>query len=454
MNNQHIQSSCREAEPYYYDYLQNHKEGLSETVIAHIDACPNCQSEIQWLKEAFAKSEESPLQDTQATLQTTQMHLHCALIDQPVRCSAVRPFLPILAMPEMEVRISTPVTEHIKACPECRQDLETLKQLDLTPEQLSTLSRIFTQSQSETSDKEKGTTAALPETLMSAQSEINSIINRPDSGIVTYFRANEDTAASSENVFTLEIKQDVTAAPAFHQQARQAKALGTAFSRSRRLLKPIAAAAVIAIIILFSFRGSPVNATDIGQIYEALKNVQNVILTHYDVDNPEPVQQVSISRSRGIKLLKTGSDFVLLDVKNRIKKSTDSDERLQQARLDRDTVRSITKTMNIPYGLLPFNSNADLPEGAVWKKVDPNGDVFNPDQTEIYDLFWTEKTSDPDVDVHYRWRCHLNPVTKHPFRLELWKQGPYEPEYTLITITEVTYPTENQMEEMINETGL
>jgi hypothetical protein len=65
------------------------------------------------------------------------------LPERAVTCSRVKPFLPGLLLPEVQVRIPTPITVHLDHCPECTEDLEALRDLGLSPEQLERLERLY-----------------------------------------------------------------------------------------------------------------------------------------------------------------------------------------------------------------------------------------------------------------------------------------------------------------------
>lgn len=436
---------CQAAKPYYYDYLCQQQEQIPEANSAHITGCPECLNEVQWLKQTDSDAEAFSLQKLQAVSHIAQMQLHCALIDQPVRCSTVKSFLPILAIPEMAVRISTPVTEHIKACAECARDLETLKRLDLSPEQLSCLGRIFVENKTERSDNSEKVTTLLPQSTKSL-TEISRIIHRPDSGIVTRFRPNGDSVSLSETPFTVEVKKE----PAKRQYPRQAQG---AVTRPGWLFKVVSAAAAVLLVTVLLFQNTPVKATDIGQIYEALKNVQNVVLTHFEIDNPDPIQTTYISRSLGIKLMKTSDAVTLYDMNHQTQKNrTGPTLEMQQTDLDRTAAQSVAKTMEVPWGLLPFKNASELPDGAVWKKSPLEGLGLNPEQTEVYDLFWTETSADGNA-IDYRWRCHLDASTKHPLKVEWWRKTPSNPDYERITFTEIAYPAEDQILHIINQAG-
>lgn len=457
MNRYDTNPQCQSAEPCYYDYLQDRRDHIPEAVSVHISDCPDCQNEIQRLKQILSKSEGSSPQNMRAVSHAAQMQLHCALIDQPVWCSTIKAFLPILAIPEMAVRISTPVTEHIKACDECARDLETLKQLDLSDEQRYGLSQIFSQKKSESSGDTQAVTDAFFRGPTTTNTAIRRIMDRHDSGVVTCFWAKDAPVLQGDQAFTVEVTKDddcpSTNLSADNKQIPKAQ-VTPAPARSRWFLKPLVAAAAVIVIAVLLFQSPSVKATDIGQIYEALKNIKNVIMTHYEVDNPDPIQTTWISRTLGIKLLETNGAFTLFDTKNNLQKTkADLASDVQQTDLDRGMAQTIAGTMYAPWGLLPFKNTSDLPPGAVWKKVQPEAGDVSLEQTEIYDLFWTEKSVGSNTDIHYQWRCHIDATTKHPSKIEWWKKTQQSQEYESTTSIGITYPTEDQMLQIIEKAG-
>jgi len=77
------------------------------------------------------------------------LKLHFAYIGRPVTRKTVRPFLPSLLDPALEIRIPTPITTHLDSCPQCSEDLEAIRGLNLTRKQLRRLSQLFAEQTAE-----------------------------------------------------------------------------------------------------------------------------------------------------------------------------------------------------------------------------------------------------------------------------------------------------------------
>ncbi|MHC4635303.1 MAG: hypothetical protein ACYSYU_08890, partial [Planctomycetota bacterium] len=134
-------SICEQAHAYYYDYLcEERKEYIPAGMLGHINRCQHCQAEVSRLKIVLAEGVSTG--QTNSVI-ITGMRLHFAYIGALVTCKTVRPFLPSLADPALEVGVPTPVTVHLDKCQQCANDLETIRQLNLTHKQLCRLGQLF-----------------------------------------------------------------------------------------------------------------------------------------------------------------------------------------------------------------------------------------------------------------------------------------------------------------------
>jgi hypothetical protein len=424
---------------YYYDYLSSARDQVPDDVCDHIAECAYCQQELLSLKQIDSQS------DTDFTLtsaQTTHLELHFALAYQPIKCSTIKAFLPVLAIPGQQVTIATPVTTHLEHCSRCSEELKTLKELDLSVLQYGLVSQMFSNHSIES-----------PEAFSASQMEVVSeMLNRPDSGVVTCFRLKDPLKDEPGESYEVDVStEDVPLTKQPESKRAEATAHDTIkiqprASKQRRFLRPLAAAAVLMIAALLLL--------DIGQIYEALKNVTNVSMTQYDVDEPAPIQQTWMSRSLGIKLYKEQERFTLWDIENKTRKIYGNDAaQIQSTMLEQDAIETVAKTMDAPYGLLPFKNVSELPRGAVWEKVQSQEAGPDIEKTEIYNLFWTQKSATGN-SVDYQWQCHIDAATKCPLKIMWGKKNPDTQNHELTTRIEITYPTQGQVRDIVEQAGL
>ena len=145
-------STCGQAQAYYYDYLsEDARKGVPAEIAVHVGKCSFCQGEVDRLKIVLADAEGGGTDNAEQTTSaaTTNLRLHFAHTGASVTCSMVKPFLPSLAIPAFEVGVPTPITVHIDKCQQCADELEVIRKLNLTDRQLCRLSQLFAEEPSE-----------------------------------------------------------------------------------------------------------------------------------------------------------------------------------------------------------------------------------------------------------------------------------------------------------------
>lgn len=152
MISQNPYSNCMNARLYYYDFLSEEiKKSIPESILSHIDHCPDCQAEIDRLETLLANVDEQSedQENRRNSAITTLLKFHFSYVNEPVTCNTVKPFLASLVDPVLELLIPTPITEHIDKCLSCRADLRTLQDLHLTHKQLCRLGQLLAETPTE-----------------------------------------------------------------------------------------------------------------------------------------------------------------------------------------------------------------------------------------------------------------------------------------------------------------
>jgi len=147
MDIRNTSSICEQARPHYYDLLfGRNMEFIPDYITFHVQQCWYCQKQIDELDRVLSSAAmEADTELTDVTAITDVLWLHLAYVDEPVTCGIVKPFLPGMLIPALEVRVPTPITAHIDKCAPCARDLELLRNLKLTRQQLRRLSEFFTE---------------------------------------------------------------------------------------------------------------------------------------------------------------------------------------------------------------------------------------------------------------------------------------------------------------------
>ncbi|HEV56271.1 MAG TPA: hypothetical protein ENN87_02085 [Phycisphaerales bacterium] len=135
------EAGCRQARPYFYDYLY-HAAEVPGSIRDHIAGCPTCRADIERLERELATGGNEGDHAASGLLAAT-LQAHLVHIGRDVSCHTVKPYLPLQADPVLAVRVQTPITAHIERCRACSSDVETLGALGLSQKQLYRLSRMF-----------------------------------------------------------------------------------------------------------------------------------------------------------------------------------------------------------------------------------------------------------------------------------------------------------------------
>lgn len=172
-------ASCRNAEPYYYDFLLGPgNAAVPDSVADHISKCAYCQAAVRRLDGVLAEPESDSATDgpqNDAGL-IDALRLHFEYIGEYVTCAQVKPFLPALSMPSAQIRIPTPITVHLDNCPQCAADLDAIGGLNLNAEQLARLCRLFGESPSGDSAQCRRAEANIPVLGSGSPAEIEAEI--------------------------------------------------------------------------------------------------------------------------------------------------------------------------------------------------------------------------------------------------------------------------------------
>ena len=171
--------NCTNARLYYYDFLNKEtRKSIPYSAFQHIKQCPNCQTEMDRLKDLLVKADErfETEQSHKDSAISTLLKLHFNYLGEPVKCDTVKPFLASLADPILQIRIPTPITMHLDKCQSCRNDSITLLDLHLPHKYLCRLGQLLADKPAEDDFSCSQARAAIPAVVSMAFNETNSEI--------------------------------------------------------------------------------------------------------------------------------------------------------------------------------------------------------------------------------------------------------------------------------------
>jgi len=438
---------CRQAESYYYDFLDSQNcEPVPQFVAEHIGCCGYCNEQLDRLKKTLSKAEDSgPEQKQNRAVVNEMLERHFAYIATSVTCNKVKPFLPGLLDETVRLAVPTPITVHVDNCWQCREDLETLRALDLTGEQLRALEQIFAAKPS-----------ARTQPLFSA---VESIIERPQSQVATIYTIDKSAEAKaigeSESLYAgFPIKVEVT------QRKEPAKIIEFVSAVKSRLsavnLRPllktaVAAAAVILIVSALFMNTSTAGAVSLQQVYKAIERIKNVYIAGFTPDQTGPYQQIWLSKALNIYLTKTGNEYVLYDIGGGIRKTKNPvTGKAAEGLLTGEAAAAIEKKMSGSLGLMPFYNMSQVPADAKWIRITDEGMEAAAEGIEVYELKWTREAYE-GYGVFYKWRFFMDPQTNLLRRIEFYQQLTPDSRFTLTAVRLIEYPDENEIRGVIGD---
>lgn len=545
-------SNCTHARLYYYDFLSEQTRGsIPESTLDHITQCWDCQAEIDRLELLFTRLDQNAEceQSRKDSAIATLLKLHFAFLDEPVKCNMVKPFLPSLVDPALQIRIPTPITRHIEKCRACSDALESLRELRLTHKQLCHLGRLladepikgavscaqalaavpavasmaFHQTNAEIlkhvcacpdcrrqlylnreAARQKLLRSQTPQdnfsceavcasdiydytfpygldpandryaefrkplaahlqscpTCLSRMQElhctVSGIAERAESGVVTVYHLDgpahvwplgnsvEIAAGAPTRVEENHGRADVAAILDF--TARLKRRVSTL--NVKPLLKASAIAAVILIGLALLLNAPTAKAVTVEQIYKAVEKVRSIYIASFSSHTTELVQEQWVSQVLNIHLTKTGSQWVLYDIGAGVRKSKDSHTDVrEEVTLTEDGIAGFKKMMGLALAFMPFQNLSDVPPDAQWSNV--TDAALQPDVVgaEVYDLTWTQRRY--SSMIHNKWRAFVDPQTILPRRIELYQKQPADGQYSLVSVREIKYMTDAEIEAVI-----
>lgn len=394
-------------------------EGTSPEILRHLCVCPECRKLLY--EDRQGRSEKLPRNSEQT----------------PMPCDVVSPadifdyVIPYGIEPDHDphVMFRKSLTSHLINCPRC---LDKMQELHDT---------------------------------------VYSILERQESGIVTCYEicgpGQESTESGSDGLYRdwpIEVQVfDNSAETETVENPEISAAEGIAaspgpepkrkFSFLRPFIKPAAAAAAAVILMALLLNIRTAGAVDLDRmISKALEGIEIVCLEMFatsDAEEAVPTQKIWISQASNHKLYKTGAEYVLWDIKakSQIKRNLNTGS-ITTIPLNTNVFLDVKETIR---GLLPLNSMHEAPEGAKWLPVADEDIKTAIPGTQVYDLVWTKKSLAGSV-IHRKWRVYIDIEKKLPKRIEWWvKLG--EEQEKRESITDISYPTTDEMKALIKEAG-
>lgn len=284
---------------------------------------------------------------------------------------------------------------------------------------------------------------------------VTHVMDRPNSGIVTSLTM-ADLSRMRPSAPPSPVPVDLQPEPGRladrHPDPTPNPQKPRTYLKLRRFLKPAAAAAAVLLVAMLALHGTSLRATDLGEVYAKLAEVDTMHLKRINPERSEVLQEVWMSRN--MKIFKDNGQYVVWDLDGKVKTVKNSlTGESQTVPLDNVTVRKVAATLIGPMHVLPFSKLSDTPEGATWHRLEeePADAVIR--GMEVYEMVWTDKALG-GAPVYRKWRGYVQPETKLPVRTEYYSRPDTGAEYELLQVSEIAYPGAVFVQEMLRQIGL
>ena len=449
---------CEEAKLYYYDCLCEESCGLiPQSASNHIERCRHCQKQINRLKVVLSQKDfiESEQRQNSSAV-TTMLELHFAYIDKYVTCDTVRPFLPGMLDPAIEIRIPTPITAHLDNCQKCTEDLGTLQKLNLNSTQLYGLSRFFAKGYSPDTTEYSEIAASVTAMAERADSEIVTIYHVDESGKARKAGESQDLYAGFP-IRVEVIKQkvdDEQPAPTLNFAAALREKV-SAMNLGPFIKIGVAAVAVILIGFALLLNTPSAKAVTLEKIYKAIKLVKNVHILKSVPDETglltKIIEEKWVSRTLDIYMLKSETGFVLWDVPNiQIKSKRSEAGEIEMNQLAEDDIPVFKQIISGSAGIMPFDDISQIPPGSQWQRKDDEISEAA-EGIEIYELILPKRKYSGSSGFKI-WRVFADAKKSLPQKVE-WYTKLDDAELLLETVMVIEYLDDNQMQKAVKEAG-
>jgi hypothetical protein len=285
---------------------------------------------------------------------------------------------------------------------------------------------------------------------------ISNIAERAESGVITVYNIEEsvetNSHSESESYAGFPISADKVSTeetlylkqPKIINLAKRLKQKIPALNVKALLKAGLAAAAVIAIGFVLFFNSLPAGAVTIEQIRRAIRNAKNVYIAQFSPGKVEPDEERWISRSLNIYMTKTGREWVLMDLGNKVKRAKKfKTGSIETSPLPPEKITETKELMAGLLGLVQFTDISVLPPDAEWNHVRNDGLGIIRQDDEIYDLKWVGKTN-TGATFSNKLRFFVDPKTDLPRRVEYSGHGSQ-------SVIEYKYFSDSDMKADINK---
>ena len=464
--------NCADARPFLPNLLEPTMQIRMPTPItAHIDNCDQCKEDSKKLQNLGLSHKQ---------LITLSQLFADELDADETDCTAAREAISAVVAMAFG-RTDAKTLRHLSLCPKCRQELYKFRQTILEQTKIlhsknETQKSIFPCSSvgagdvfdycipygiDPTSDEyakfRKSLTTHIVccdeclDKIQQLHKTIYTIAERPESGVVTVFHIDTTARVETESLYAgfpvrVEMANLGSQEQPHLEEYEKVVKLKPASKNLRPLLKiALPAAALIMLGVGLFFNVHTAKGIAIEQIYRAIDMVKNIHISTSAPDRQESAQEVWVSRSSEIYIIKTKNEFTLWNAFERVKKNKDlGTGAIKQTSLSSDNLVALRNMIYGSIGIMPFDKSSDIPPDAIWSEITDFDHSTGVDNMKVYELRWTEKTL-RGLTSHRIWRVFTDASTNLPHKIQWLKQSESAPQPVLESTMIIEYPGDEEI---------
>ncbi len=225
--------------------------------------------------------------------------------------------------------------------------------------------------------------------------------------------------------------------------------------------KPLAVAAVAVVAVSLFVVTLNKDFDSVADFYRNLGGVDNICVSTFEPGQTNPTRQVWTSQDLKVRLFKTGigdrASYALFDLAKKVETKMYLSN-VNTEPLTEEKLRDLRQSMTPSFALAPFFNEDDVPADAQWYAVSDPAVIAKVPDCAVYELVWEQNGTASNAQQggsltgrisHRKWRVFVDVDTHLPKRTESYIKAGAESEYKLEKYVLVTYPSKEEIREII-----
>jgi hypothetical protein len=276
---------------------------------------------------------------------------------------------------------------------------------------------------------------------------VTGMMERPDSGITTLFTLGKPNSKAAQAGKDASYASRPIEVEVIGNESSKREQTASVLKLKPYLKPALAAAAVILMGFAMFFSGLSARAVTPEQMYKAIEGAGNIHVVQFTSGETESVQEMWMSRSRGIYIIRTGRELVLRDLTRGIRKRKETANSTPEVEtLSADESTKIKQIINGSLGIMPGNDVSQLPPGCKWEEVEEIDLEPEFQDCQVYDLIWNM-----DNQVLMKWQYFVESASGLPRKVKSYRASSNDKKYEFQMEIHIEYLSDEEINAAIEE---